>query len=186
MHIYFLSEMARVLKRVKKWEISESENDSDNETQPKCSVAYVQDDSNITASSYTVVKQKDNDHNKDDGQCSSTTQGEPRQDGLAPPLPPARSSTPSPVRKRRSRDEMEADRELAEERKKAREQLRVAKTKEKEQKRLEQQTRNDAAERLKSYRPENCLKCLTVFIDPGDGSVSNETGGQDGHGCNLR
>ncbi|XP_067101534.1 probable crossover junction endonuclease EME2 [Osmerus mordax] len=158
--------MARVLKRAKTWEISESENDSDIETQPECLVAYVQDDSNITASSYTVVKQKDNDHNKDGQQSSSTTQGEPRQDALAPPLPPARSSTPSPGRKRRSREEMEADREKADERKKAREQLRVSKTKEKEQKRLEQQTRNDAAERLKSYRPVNCLKCLTVFIDP--------------------
>lgn len=162
-----------LLKRAKTWEISESENESDVET--KCFVECAQDDRNKTVSDYTVVKekssdsvnakQKNNDHVKYLQLSSTTTQGDNKQDALAPPRI-AGSGTPSPGRKRRSKEEMVADRGKAEDRKEARERIRLTKAKEKEEKRAEQQRRKDAAERLKSFRPENCLKCLTVCIDP--------------------
>ncbi|XP_029312182.1 essential meiotic structure-specific endonuclease subunit 2 isoform X2 [Cottoperca gobio] len=61
---------------------------------------------------------------------------------------------------------MEADRQTARERKEARDGQRAARAREKEEERREQQRRREAAENLKSLRPENCLKCLTVCIDP--------------------
>ncbi|XP_029383126.1 essential meiotic structure-specific endonuclease subunit 2 isoform X2 [Echeneis naucrates] len=71
---------------------------------------------------------------------------------LAPPRPDG-SGTPSPARKRRSREEVEADRE------KARERQRAARAQEKEE-------RRQAAEKLRSLRPDSCLRSLTVCVDP--------------------
>ncbi|KAK5850724.1 hypothetical protein PBY51_001576 [Eleginops maclovinus] len=80
--------------------------------------------------------------------------------------PPRQHATPSPARKRRSKEEVEADREAAREKREAREEVRTARARENVEKKQEQQRRREAAENLKSLRPENCLKSLTVRIDP--------------------
>lgn len=80
---------------------------------------------------------------------------------------PGGDVTASPARKRRSKEEMEADRETTRQRKEARERQRAARAQEREQRRQEQRGRREAAENLKSLRPENYLKSLTVCIDPG-------------------
>lgn len=85
---------------------------------------------------------------------------------LAPPAASG-SGTPSPARKRRSKEEIEEDRRKVKERKEAREKQRAARAQEQEERRQEQQRRREAAKTLKSLRPENCLKCITVCIHPG-------------------
>lgn len=76
------------------------------------------------------------------------------------------SRTPSPAKRRRTKAEVEADRQ---QQKEATELRRAARAREKEEKKKEQQRRRATAETLKSLRPENCLKCLTVCIHPGTG-----------------
>eukprot|EP00063_Salmo_salar_P039492 XP_014014327.1 PREDICTED: probable crossover junction endonuclease EME2 [Salmo salar] len=156
-----------VLKRAKTWEISESEGESDAETKPsiKCDAFTDQGDDNdetATANSPTDnLEQGNKDYNTN---CKSTAITEPSDTLVAPR--PAMSGTASPGRKRRTKEEIEADRQRVEERKEAREKLKRVRAEEKEERREEQQRRKEAAERQKSLRPENCLKCLTVCIDP--------------------
>ncbi|XP_038585932.1 probable crossover junction endonuclease EME2 isoform X2 [Micropterus salmoides] len=141
-----------VLRRAKTWDISESE-ESDAETKP---------DLNRDGSSQMVTVSTDfiEDHSPSATKCESG-----QASALSPPRPDG-CDTPSPARKRRTKEEIEADRETAKERKEARERQRAARAREKEERRQEQQRRREAAENLKSLRPENCLKCLTVCIDP--------------------
>uniref|UniRef100_A0A3B4G3N4 Essential meiotic structure-specific endonuclease subunit 2 n=1 Tax=Pundamilia nyererei TaxID=303518 RepID=A0A3B4G3N4_9CICH len=138
-----------LLRRAKTWEISESE-DSDAETKP----GLGSDNSIQTASR---EKQEQGSHN------SAANRG-----GSAALAPPAAggSGTPSPARKRRSKEEIEEDRLKVKERKEAREKQRAARAQEQEERRQEQQRRREAAKTLKSLRPENCLKCITVCIHP--------------------
>uniref|UniRef100_A0A3P8PET6 ERCC4 domain-containing protein n=1 Tax=Astatotilapia calliptera TaxID=8154 RepID=A0A3P8PET6_ASTCA len=138
-----------LLRRAKTWEISESE-DSDAETKP----GLGSDNSIQTAS---TEKQEQGSHN------SAANRG-----GSAALAPPAAggSGTPSPARKRRSKEEIEEDRLKVKERKEAREKQRAARAQEQEERRREQQRRREAAKTLKSLRPENCLKCITVCIHP--------------------
>lgn len=138
-----------VLRRANTWEISESE-DSDAETKP----GLGRDDSSQTAS---TEKREQGSHS------SAANRG-----GSAALAPQAAggSGTPSPARKRRSKEEIEEDRLKVKERKEAREKQRVARAQEKEERRQEQQRRREAAKTLKSLRPENCLKCITVCIHP--------------------
>ncbi|XP_035771333.1 probable crossover junction endonuclease EME2 isoform X2 [Neolamprologus brichardi] len=137
-----------LLRRAKTWEISESE-DSDAETKP----GLDSDDSSQTAS---TEKQEQGSHN------SAANRG--RSAALAPPA--GGSGTPSPARKRRSKEEIEEDRLKVKERKEAREKQRAARAQEQDERRQEQQRRREAAKTLKSLRPENCLKCITVCIHP--------------------
>ncbi|XP_063337448.1 probable crossover junction endonuclease EME2 [Pelmatolapia mariae] len=138
-----------VLRRAKTWEISESE-DSDAETKP----GLGRDDSSQTAS---TEKQEQGSHGSAANRWGSAA--------LAPPAAGG-SDTPSPARKRRSKEEIEEDRLKVKERKEAREKQRAARAWEKEERRQEQQRRREAAKTLKSLRPENCLKCITVCIHP--------------------
>ncbi|CAI5659153.1 unnamed protein product [Oreochromis niloticus] len=138
-----------VVRRAKTWEISESE-DSDAETKPGLSC----DDSRQTAST----------EKQEQGSYSSTA-NRGGSAALAPP-PAGESGKPSPARKRRSKEEIEEDRLKVKERKEARERQRAARAQEKEERRQEQQRRREAAQTLKSLRPENCLKCITVCIHP--------------------
>lgn len=145
-----------VLRRAKTWEISESEDETDAETKP---AANREDSSQITVSA-----DQSSDH-----QCKSiseTTNKSNQTCALSPPRPDG-SGTPSPSRKRRTQEEIDADRLKAKERKEAREKQRAVRAQEKEERRQVQQRRREAAENLKSLRPENCLKCFTVRIDPG-------------------
>uniref|UniRef100_A0AAY5KN83 ERCC4 domain-containing protein n=1 Tax=Esox lucius TaxID=8010 RepID=A0AAY5KN83_ESOLU len=151
-----------VLKRANTWEISDSEGESDAENKQaiKClAFTHQDDDSKETATASCCTDEK---NNKDDNTDCKT---EPIGDALVAPQP-TQSGTPSPRRKRRTKEEIELDKQRAEERKDAREKLKRERDKEKRERREEQQRRKEAAERLKSFRPENCLKCLTVRLDP--------------------
>ncbi|KAF3853486.1 hypothetical protein F7725_014174 [Dissostichus mawsoni] len=142
-----------VLRRAKTWEVSDSE-DSDAEKKP---------DSNLDEISQTITVSEEDEapDNKCNTLQSSPIKTEPRQTSAL--SPPRQHATPSPARKRRNKEEVEADREAARER---RERVRTARTREKEERKQEQQRRREAAENLKTLRPENCLKSLTVRIDP--------------------
>ncbi|KAI3365659.1 hypothetical protein L3Q82_010733 [Scortum barcoo] len=140
------------LRRAKTWEISESEG-SDAETKP---------DLNCDEKSQTVTVSTDH---KSETSPSSAAKTESGQSALSPPRP-ERRGTPSPARKRRSKEEIEADRQTAREKKEERERQKAARAREKEERKREQQRRREAAENLKSLRPENCLKSLTVCVDP--------------------
>ncbi|KAM9817687.1 essential meiotic structure-specific endonuclease subunit 2 [Neosynchiropus ocellatus] len=139
-----------VLRQKKTWEISESENDSDAEKVADLAPEEKLDNSNRGA------KKMD---------CEETSETSSQTSTLSAP-PPSGARTPSPAKRRRTKEEMEADRERAKQRREAREKQREAKAKQKEERRLEIQRRKQAAETLKSLKPENCLKCLTVCVDP--------------------
>uniref|UniRef100_A0A3B4T564 ERCC4 domain-containing protein n=1 Tax=Seriola dumerili TaxID=41447 RepID=A0A3B4T564_SERDU len=150
-----------VLRRAKTWEISESEEETDTDT--KSDLNHDESSERATTVS-TGLKEGPSSHHK--RKTSSATRSESSHTSALPPPRPEGSGTPSPARKRRTKEEIEADREKARERKEERERQRVARAQEKEERRQEQQRRREAAENLKSLRPENCLKCLTVCIDP--------------------
>lgn len=152
-----------VLRRAKTWEISESE-DSDAEGKPNFSCDC---SSQLVAASDEIKKdQSSGDKCTSAALQQSNKRASSQTCSLSPPRPDG-SSTPSPARKRRTKEEIEANRVKAKDRKEARDRQRAAKAQEKEEKRQEQQRRREAAENLKSIRPENCIKCLTVCIDPG-------------------
>ncbi|XP_033841270.1 probable crossover junction endonuclease EME2 isoform X2 [Periophthalmus magnuspinnatus] len=157
------------LRRAKTWEISESEDETEVENKPtpqlKCQEKETTTIPSVTVS--TDVKEEDANHDKTPP-APSAAKNKSRKTCALPlfPKPPAAPGTPSPSRKRRSKEEIELDRQKALERKEAREKVKAAKAQEKEEKKQEQQRRKEAAQHLKTLRPENCLKCLTVCIDP--------------------
>ncbi|XP_075890552.1 essential meiotic structure-specific endonuclease subunit 2 [Nelusetta ayraudi] len=139
------------LRRAKEWEISESD-ESDIEanrngkrqTATKITVESTEDVTGVLPSSETKPESS-------------------RASALCPQTEANDSRTPSPAKRRRTKAEVEADRQ---ERREATERRRTARAREKEEKKQEQQRRRAAAETLKSLRPENCLRCLTVGIHP--------------------
>lgn len=142
------------LRRAKEWEISESD-ESDIEanrngkrqTATKITVESTEDVTGVLPSSETKPESS-------------------RASALCPQTEANDSRTPSPAKRRRTKVEVEAGRQ---ERREATERRRTARAREKEEKKQEQQRRRAAAETLKSLRPENCLRCLTVGIHPGTG-----------------
>lgn len=151
-----------VLRRAKTWEISESD-ESDAETKHDIN----RDGSRQIVTITTNLTEDQSSEDKCHTLPSSATKSESSQaSALSPPRQDGRV-TPSPARKRRTKEAMEADRKQASDRKEARKRQRAARAWEKEERRQEQQRRREAADNLKSLRPENCLKCLTVCIDPG-------------------
>lgn len=143
-----------LLRRTATWEISESEGESDSEIKSK-STYVPKTDEPITQRIQT--EKCDAPARRSEAQNFSDTLLVPST--VAP-------STPSPgKRRRRTKEEIDADKLNLEQKKKVREKLRNEKAQEKEKKRQEQQRRKQDAERLKCYRPENCLKCLTVCVD---------------------
>lgn len=138
-----------MLRRAKTWEISESDASDDESTT----------DLDVDAPSKQTPKIE-----PEDGQVPSLVdKSKPSSSALSPPRPGG-SGTPSPTRKRRTKEEIEADRRRAEERKEAREKLRAQR---KEERRQELSRRREAAENLKKLRPENCIKTFTISIHPG-------------------
>ncbi|KAJ8399870.1 hypothetical protein AAFF_G00406000 [Aldrovandia affinis] len=161
-----------LLRRATTWEISESEGESDSEIRStnRCDSASKPDEEEAPNSQ--VIAQVNNDQTEN---CNAAlghlplqeyeTQNKKVRDTL--PLPStAVPSTPSPgKRRRRTREEIDANKVQFEQKKKDREKYKSERAQEKERKSQEQQMRKEAAKRLKSYRPENCLKCLIVCID---------------------
>ncbi|XP_047464397.1 probable crossover junction endonuclease EME2 isoform X2 [Mugil cephalus] len=148
-----------ILRRAKTWEVSESEDSDAERKADNCDRV-----SPTSAPGSTELKEDQSSEEKCKSLPVSATKRESGQT-LCPPRPGG-SGTPSPAKKRRSKEEIEADRQKAKEKKEERERQRAARAQEKEERRQEQQRRREAAENLKRLRPENCLKCLTVCIDP--------------------
>lgn len=151
-----------VVRTANTWDISES-GESDTETQSSVTInarsAIDNTASNLVQSQSTTCKRLPSS-SVPDGRTAARP-GEP--------------ATSIPARKRRSKEEIEADRQTARERKEARERQRAARAQEKEERRQEQRRRREAADKLKTLRPENYLKSLTVCIDPGACSIYMHT-----------
>lgn len=142
-----VSEMS-VLQRAKTWDISESE-ESDSDARSKRTTENLS--SNLS-------------------QGRNTEHKRPPSPSAADGRTPARLGGPaaqSPAPKHRSKEETEANRQAARDKKEARERQRAARAREKEERRQEQRRRKEAADHQRSLRPENYLKRLTVCIDPG-------------------
>lgn len=147
------------LRRANTWEVSESE---ESDTEEKVDLNRGESSQRVnTARDLTGAR---GSRHECQTLSSSGTKSEPGwPPALSPPGPGGRAR-PSPARKRRSKEEVEADRQAARERKEAREDQRAARDREKEERRQEQRRRREVAENLK---PVNCLKRLTVRVDTG-------------------
>lgn len=148
-----------MLRTANTWDISES-GESDIETQSNVTINgrnAIEKTSSISAQNRSTEHKRLPSSLVSEGQTSARSGG---------------PDTSSPARKRRSKQEIEADRQTARERREARERERAARAQEKEERRQEQRRRREAAENLKTLRPENYLKSLTVCIDPGARSPS--------------
>ncbi|XP_017166132.1 probable crossover junction endonuclease EME2 isoform X2 [Poecilia reticulata] len=148
-----------VLRRATTWEISESE-DSDHDLKSELNRdESCQKETTDSRGEPEALRSQEKPINLP----SSPDKSDPR---VALSAPEASGGSPSPARKRRSREEIEEARLKAKERKEERERQRAARAREKEERRREQQRRREAAETLKSLRPENCIKSLTVCVEP--------------------
>lgn len=129
------------MRRAKEWEISAS------------------DDSDVEAKAGL---------NRDERTLPDTTsETPPESQTLSVDTLSESSHTASPARKRRTKEEIEADRQKTKERKEAKARQRAARAQEKEERRREIQRRRKEAEELKKLRPENCITCLHVHIEAG-------------------
>lgn len=143
-----------VLRRAKTWEISESEDSDHERTAALSRHEGCQEETGGRRGGQEARCAEDKPANS----TSKPAKSESRV-SLSPPRPGAR--------KRRSKEEVEAERLKAKQRREEKERRRAARAKEKEERRQEQQRRREAADSLKSLRPENCIKSLTVCIEPG-------------------
>ncbi|XP_068161531.1 probable crossover junction endonuclease EME2 [Antennarius striatus] len=141
------------LRRVHTWEISESE-ESDVEVNRK-------EKSQTETLSACVTEDQESDSQ------TLPPSAAPGGESTGAPVPsPVRPDCRSAQRKRRTKEEIEADRQKARERKEERLRRRAAKAVEQEERRREQQRRKEAARSVRRLRPESCLKSLTVCLDP--------------------
>ncbi|CAL9699004.1 unnamed protein product [Knipowitschia caucasica] len=159
------------LRRATTWEISESEDETEVESNQ---IPELNDHKEKATTPPSITLSRDT-HCDNTAPSPPAAKPKPTQTLPLPPQPSSSSSpspsaaaagSPSPTRKRRSKEEIELDKQRAQERKELRERAKAAKALEKEEKEAEQQQRRDAAQHLKALRPENILKCLTVCIDP--------------------
>lgn len=150
-------------RSAKTWEISESD-DSDAETKPD--VNNSESAPILTIATDNITEDQGLGDQLQTHPSPATKTESSKVSALASPRPVG-CGTPSPARKRRSKEEIEADRERARKRGEERRRQRDARAREKEKKKEEQRRRRETADNLRSLRPENCIKCLTVCIDPG-------------------
>ncbi|XP_030196377.1 essential meiotic structure-specific endonuclease subunit 2 isoform X1 [Gadus morhua] len=149
--------------RATTWEISESEDECHSESKTE-SVTFIvesvdtQCSDDTTSTTLASTDEPSQDHNLSPPRV-------PRSKTPCPPLGPG-SLSPCPDRKRRSRDHTEAEQLKAKQKRDARDDQRAARAIEKEERKREQQGRKKLAEHMRSLRPENCLKSLTICIDP--------------------
>ncbi|XP_035985573.1 probable crossover junction endonuclease EME2 isoform X2 [Fundulus heteroclitus] len=148
-----------VLRRAKTWEISESE-DSDHDRKPAPKPKESRQERTADSRDRETRSAEEDSTN-----LPPPPAGRPSGAASSPPRPDA-SGAPSPARRRRSKEEVEAERLKAKERKEERERRRAARAREKEERRQEQRRRREAADELRSLRPENCIKSLTVCVEP--------------------
>ncbi|RXM99687.1 putative crossover junction endonuclease EME2 [Acipenser ruthenus] len=175
-----------MIKRAKTWEISDSEAESDTENhlhRSQTGISTVSPEfkwrlSNCDKETSTTTNNNNNNKNNNNNNAEHYDQSvnetpsnaTHEKDALALPQTTTGSisDSPSPTgkRNRRTQEEIEADKIKAEQKKEEREAQKRERERVKEEKRLEQQKRKQAAELLKCYRPDQCLKYMTVCIDP--------------------
>ncbi|XP_033908426.3 probable crossover junction endonuclease EME2 isoform X1 [Acipenser ruthenus] len=176
----------KMIKRAKTWEISDSEAESDTENhlhRSQTGISTVSPEfkwrlSNCDKETSTTTNNNNNNKNNNNNNAEHYDQSvnetpsnaTHEKDALALPQTTTGSisDSPSPTgkRNRRTQEEIEADKIKAEQKKEEREAQKRERERVKEEKRLEQQKRKQAAELLKCYRPDQCLKYMTVCIDP--------------------
>lgn len=127
------------VQRANTWEISDSENESD-EVKPSSCVILDQDTSINESNTSASARAEDGSTSPDGVKISSK-------------------------RRRRTREEVQEELET---RKAERDKRREEKEKLKEKKLQEQQRRKEAAERLNLLKPENFIKSLTAHIHAGE------------------
>ncbi|XP_036436443.1 crossover junction endonuclease EME1 isoform X2 [Colossoma macropomum] len=173
------------LKRAKTWEVSDSEGEQTpvepaghspakdydcldphsktetNNSAPHCKTKTVSSDPQSKTDTVSSDPHSKTKTVSSDPHCEA----EPvRLDSLIPPG--SRAPSVSPGRKRRTQEEREEERARAEERRAERERARAERERAKEEKRQEQRRRREEAERVKSLKPENCLRSLRVQVHP--------------------
>ncbi|XP_022541322.2 probable crossover junction endonuclease EME2 [Astyanax mexicanus] len=150
------------LKRAKTWELSDSEPEEQTppDSIPQSSAKDDNDDDD----------KGDVDNEDDEGAVTQSSNSKSEGASSVCLVPPSgrgsRAPSVSPGRRRRTPEEREEERARAEERRAERERAREERERVKEEKKREQRWRREEAERLKSLKPENCLKNLTVHIHP--------------------
>ncbi|CAH2307685.1 probable crossover junction endonuclease EME2 [Pelobates cultripes] len=161
---------SKLVKRPITWELSESENEEDHGEDPRehhaCPVLQI--DTNVPKVMLSGVEEEAQEP------VSFVESSGP---ALALPLPGG--TTPSPVkrtRKKKTSEELEAEKVEAEEKKKAREAKKQEKARKKDLERLEKERRKHTAAALKLLRPDQCVKYMIVQVDAG---LLEDTGSED-------
>nr|XP_014345010.1 PREDICTED: probable crossover junction endonuclease EME2 isoform X2 [Latimeria chalumnae] len=158
------------IKRAVTWEISDSEADSDAETKNK-DITLCMPAPGLSAAGSGEVFQRETPSVKiSKDWLVEDDHGEER----ALTLPSSHNGltllvTPSVGKRRRKKtpEELREERAKAEQQKREREARKLEKYKLKEKRRLEIQSRKEAADVLKCLHPDQCVKYITVCIDPG-------------------
>ncbi|XP_060116456.1 probable crossover junction endonuclease EME2 isoform X2 [Heteronotia binoei] len=149
-----LEKTSHVVQRAVTWEISDSEADSDVESWKTTSAA-----GSHTPAAICNYAGKE----KREGTGKSS-------EGLSLDSVSRKASSSLSLKKRRTKrslEEMEADRAKLEARKLERELKKEERMMRRKQSALEKQRQKEAAAALKLLRPEQCMKRLTVCVDPG-------------------
>ncbi|XP_077172836.1 structure-specific endonuclease subunit EME2 isoform X2 [Paroedura picta] len=149
-----LEKNSHVVKRAVTWEISESEADSDVDSWKTTGAGS----GHLPSASWDCAgKEKP-------VRVGSSSEG-PSLGSASQEAPSARS--PKTRRKKRSPEEMEASRAKLEARKLERELKKEERLRRQQQSALEKQKKKEAANAMKLLRPDQCMKRLTVCVDPG-------------------
>nr|XP_028563020.1 probable crossover junction endonuclease EME2 isoform X2 [Podarcis muralis] len=151
-----LDRTSQLVKRAITWEISDSEGGSDIELQD--SVAVV---SHVAAGVW--------DHLDKEKLETCISPGEPKELPLLTLVPQVPSCSPSPEKTKKNQPPKgpRAVQTKVKERKLERKLQKEEKMRKKKQCALEKERRKEAAAALKSLRPDQCMKYMTVCVDPG-------------------
>ncbi|XP_029432415.1 probable crossover junction endonuclease EME2 [Rhinatrema bivittatum] len=142
--------LKRPIRKVTAWEVSDSEPESDAELCKNKRVNLINSTQGTEVAETCDIKEK-----------ATLSAGEK---DIALALSSSLSVSPiKRQRKKRTPEELEADRARANERKLERETKKL----QKEQEKMEQQRRREAIEALKLLRPDQCVKYMTIHVDPG-------------------
>ncbi|XP_048348938.1 probable crossover junction endonuclease EME2 isoform X2 [Sphaerodactylus townsendi] len=149
-----LEKTDHVVKRADTWEISDSDADSDVESR-KATRAVV---APLPAATWNCAGKE---------KCAEMDESCEGQSVASGPPAPTSPRSMKKRRKKRSPEEVEAERARLEARKLEREFKKEEKMRRQRQIVLEKQRRKEAAAAWKLVRPDQCLKRLTVCVDPG-------------------
>ncbi|KAM9305476.1 putative crossover junction endonuclease EME2 [Gastrophryne carolinensis] len=159
-------------KRAKTWEISDSEEEETVKDEPKVAEqekSHVEEDPAEKSSKDVPCAPEPDCGTREPSGNSKGDSGQlcvEDPSGLLVPL----SKSPSPykrTRKKKSPEELEAERAQAEERKRLRELQRQEKQRMKDLEKEERERRKESAQALKLLRPDQCGKYMTVQVDAG-------------------